>query len=161
MSLIHLCFELSIYETKIQKFVFVDYYGISGLEEFHGKAVALDIKDHDVPFPSLFIIHEIRVRGFQPFLPVNPDADVPNDGHWQDWISLDGVFDDASHSFRRNSLPHSSVTAQPLPQLPPTMTSTGDMSSGTRTLELNASVLTDIIAATRAMPSWKVCEEGL
>ena len=159
MSVIHLCFELSIYETKIQKFIFVNYHGLSGLKKFHGKAVALDIKDHDVPFPSLFIIHEIRARGFHPFSPVNPD--VPNDGHWQDWISLDGVFDDVSHSFRRDSLPQSSVAAQPLPQLPPAMTSTSDMSSGARTLELNASVITDTLAATRAMPSWKACEEGL
>ena len=70
VSLIHLCSELSIYETKIQKFVSVNYHGLSSLAEFHGKAVALDIKDHDVPFPSLFIIHEIRARGFHPFFQV-------------------------------------------------------------------------------------------
>jgi len=95
----------------IQKFVFVNYYDISDFQKFHGKAVALDIKDHDAPFPSLFIIHEIRTRGFQPFIPVNPD--VPNGIHWRDWIPLDGVSEDVSHSFRRNSLPLSSVTAYP------------------------------------------------
>ena len=111
VSLISLCIESSIYKEQIQKFVFVNYYDISDFQKFHGKAVALDIKDHDAPFPSLFIIHEIRTRGFQPFIPVNPD--VPNGIHWRDWIPLDGVSEDVSHSFRRNSLPLSSVTAYP------------------------------------------------
>lgn len=98
----------------IQKFVFVNYYDMVDYRKFHGKAVALDVKDLYAPLPSLFIIHEIRARGFHPFPPVNPD--VPNGNHWQDWITLGGVFDDVSHSFRRSSLPHSSVTAHPLPE---------------------------------------------
>jgi hypothetical protein len=160
VSLIRLCFESSIYKKKIQKFVFINYYDDQPeYEQFHGKAVALDIKDPLVPFPSLFIIHEIRAREFHPFAPVN--LDIPGGSHWQDWIPLEEVFDDVSHSFRRNWLPRSSVTTQPPHQLLPAKTSTGDMSSGARTLELSESVITDILTATRAMPSWKACEEGL
>ena len=98
---ISLFFESSIYKEQIQKFVYINCNGLNG---FHGKAVALDIKDYYAPFPSLFIIHEIRAREFHPFrsTPVNPD--VPNSDHWQDWIPLDRVFDDVSHSFRRNSI---------------------------------------------------------
>ena len=97
--------ELSIYKEQIQKFVFINYYDGRDYQQFRGKAVALDMKDHYAPFPSLLIIREICARGFYPlkFTPVNPD--VPNSDNWQDWISLDGVFDDVSRSFRRNSLP--------------------------------------------------------
>lgn len=77
----------------IRKFVLINYSGREELQPFHGKAVALDIKDRHVPFPSLFIIHEMRVRGFHPFEPVSPA--VPDDILWQGWILSKEVFDDA------------------------------------------------------------------
>jgi hypothetical protein len=52
------------------------------LQDFHGKAIALDIRDHHAPFPSRFILHEMRVRGFHPFEPVQPT--MPDDVLWQD-----------------------------------------------------------------------------
>jgi len=140
----------------IQKFVFVNHYDRPKYRKYHGKAVAFDIKDPLVPFPSLFIIHEIRARESHPFEPVG-SLDVPGDSRWQDWISLEEVFDDVSQSFRRN-LPRSSVTPEPSHQLLP---AAGGMSSGARKLELNENVIADIVAATRAMPSWKACQEGL
>ncbi|KIL67614.1 hypothetical protein M378DRAFT_267851 [Amanita muscaria Koide BX008] len=103
-----------------------------------------------------FINHEMRARGFFPFAP-NPD--MPNNSAWQDWILSDGVFDNISGSFKRNSPPYdsnccnSSVTAQPQLQFPPATTNAGGASSGGCTLALN-----DILAATRAMPSWKACQ---
>ncbi|KAH9068351.1 hypothetical protein EDB83DRAFT_2518706 [Lactarius deliciosus] len=104
---------------------------------FHGKAIALDIKDHHAPSPALFIVHEIA---------------------WQDWIESDGVFDKDSDSFRRNCPPpDNSATVQP-PSFA-TMNA-GGTSSGKGTLPLNADVVADILAAARAMPSWKACEEG-
>ncbi|KIM74763.1 hypothetical protein PILCRDRAFT_14201 [Piloderma croceum F 1598] len=72
----------------IRKFVFINYSGHRYLQQFHGKAIALDIKDKYAPFPSLFIIHEMRIRGFHPFQPVVPT--VPDDICWQDW-NLDHV----------------------------------------------------------------------
>ncbi|KAM6490479.1 hypothetical protein JOM56_013822, partial [Amanita muscaria] len=142
---------------EIQKFVFVNRSDHPSLHKLHGKAIALDIKGRHAPFPSLFIIHEVRA-GFFPFAP-NPD--MPNNSAWQDWILSDGVFDNVSGSFKRNSLPHdsnccnSSVTAQPQLQFPPATTNAGAASSGGCTLALNAD---DILAATRAMPSWKACQ---
>ncbi|KIL67606.1 hypothetical protein M378DRAFT_9375 [Amanita muscaria Koide BX008] len=85
---------------EIQKFVFVNYSDHPTLRKFHGKAIALDIKDRHAPFPSLFIIHEMRARGFHPFAPSNPD--MPEDSAWQDWILSESVFDDVSHSFKRS-----------------------------------------------------------
>ncbi len=134
--------------------MFINYSSRDYLEQFHGKAIALDIKDKYAPFPSLFIIHEMRVRGFHPFQPVTPT--VPDAILWPDWILLDQVFDNASDSFKRDCPPHnlSHGPAQARPLFHPMTTA----SSGQRTVALNADVIADILAATRAMPSWKACE---
>jgi len=136
--------------------VFINYSGHGYLQQFHGKAIALDIKDKYAPFPSLFIIYEMRVRGFHPFQPVVPT--VPDDIPWQDWILSDHVFDNASGSFKRDCPSPNSFSAQA--QLPfyPTTTSGDGASSSQRTVALNADVIADILAATRAMPSWKACQ---
>ena len=75
----------------------------------------------------------------------------------QDWMWLNH----ASDSFKRNRPPPNSkntfsVRTQ-LP-LPGTTTSAGGASSSQRTLELNADDIDDILAATRAMPSWKASQ---
>ncbi|KAH9178216.1 hypothetical protein EDB89DRAFT_1843740 [Lactarius sanguifluus] len=84
-----------------QRFVLVNYSGIPELRTFHGKAVALDSRDHHAPFPSLFLIHEMRVRGLHPFSPTSPE--VPENSPFQDWILLDGVYDNISRSFKRDN----------------------------------------------------------
>jgi len=150
---LRLCFGPSIYSKQIRKFVFINYSGEQDLQQFHGKAIALDIKDRYAPFPSLFIIHELRVRGFHPFQPVTPI--VPDDIHWQDWISSEQVFDDASDSFKRDRPPPNDNDRSAETQLPSHPVTTAP--SGQRTVELNADVIADILAATRAMLSWKAC----
>ncbi|KIJ58947.1 hypothetical protein HYDPIDRAFT_118928 [Hydnomerulius pinastri MD-312] len=144
----------------IRKFVFVNYSGDPALQQLHGKAIALDIRDHHAPFPSLFIIHEMRVRGFHPFQPVAPA--MPDDIPWQDWVLSDGVFDDVSGTFNRGSPLDNgnNLSVQPQAQFQPTTTSRGDASSGPggRTLALSADVISDILAATHAMPSWRACQ---
>lgn len=79
--------------------MFVNYSGAPTLQQFHGKAIALDIKDHHAPFPSLFIIHEIRVRGFHPLQPTAPD--IPDAIPWQDWILSDGLVNNETGTFYR------------------------------------------------------------
>ena len=156
VSLIPLRFGLSIHwEWKqIRKFVLVNYSDHPDLEEYHGKAIALDMTHRYAPFPSLFIIHEMRVRGFHPFSPTQPT--VPNEIAWQNWISSDGVFDNATGSFIRDA---SNVPPlQQQPQLQLTAMNAGGPSSGGGTLALNADVIADILAATHAMPSWKACQ---
>lgn len=152
----------------VRKFVFVNYSGHIGLQQFHGKAIALDIKDRHAPFPSLFILHEMRVRGFNPFGSLHPA--IPNDIPWQDWILLDSLVDHTSHTFKRDGPPDCGghgFPAQMQPQFTqplfqPTMTSSGGgMSSGEcgrQQLELNADVIADILAASHAMPSWRACQ---
>jgi hypothetical protein len=101
----------------------------------------------------------MRVRGFHPFQPVVPT--IPDNIPWQDWILSNHVFDNASDSFKHNRPPpnnNNNIPAQG--QLPshPTTTSAGGASSGQRPLALNADVIADILAATRAMPPWKACQ---
>jgi hypothetical protein len=139
--------------------VFINYSGHNDLREFHGKSLAIDIRDKHAPFPSLFIIHEMRVRGYRPFQPVTPAVQDP--APWQDWILSDGVIDNASGSFKRDSPPddgNDRTFAEP--QLPSGFTTmnVGGSSSGERAVELNENVIADILAATRAMPAWKACE---
>ncbi|KAI9461683.1 hypothetical protein BJY52DRAFT_1415455 [Lactarius psammicola] len=86
-----------------------------------------------------------------------------NDSPWQAWIESDGVYDTVSCSFRRNNLPdsgNSNVAVQLPPQVPLATTNAGGTSSsGKCTLPLNADVIADILAPTRAVPSWMACEE--
>ncbi|KIJ40491.1 hypothetical protein M422DRAFT_256754 [Sphaerobolus stellatus SS14] len=144
-----------IYLMQSGKFVFINYLGARSLQGFHGKAVALDINDRYVPFPSIFIIHKMRVREFNPFQPIIPD--IPDTILWQDWILSDGVFDKASKKFIRDRPPANNNEAGlggSQLQLQPTTSAGG----GGNTLELNADVINSILAATRAMPSWKACQ---
>jgi len=144
-------------KKQIRKFVLINYCNRPYLQPWHGKAIALDIRDRHAPFPSLFIIHEMRVRGFRPFEPISPA--ISHDVSWQDWISSRGVFDDTAGSFNRAPLPdngndNNGGSAQP--QLP--MTSAGGGSSVGLTVDLNPDVIAEILSATRSMPSWKACE---
>ncbi|KAF8126262.1 hypothetical protein EV363DRAFT_1224557, partial [Boletus edulis] len=80
----------------IQKFVFINYCGNPDDQQFHGKAIALDVKDYYAPYPSLFILHELRVRAHRLFRPIDPDIPdaTPDVILWQDWILSDGVFNE-------------------------------------------------------------------
>ncbi|KAF8835485.1 hypothetical protein BDN67DRAFT_1015527 [Paxillus ammoniavirescens] len=80
VRLIRVWFGPSISSKQIRKFVFINYSEDPDLHQFHDKATALDIKDKYAPFPSTFIIHEMRARGFYPFQPVVPT--VPDDIPW-------------------------------------------------------------------------------
>jgi hypothetical protein len=132
-------------EKQIRKFVFVNHSNKPSFQKFHGKAIALDAADHYAPFPALFIIHEMRVRGYQLFQPMSPD--MPHDISWQAWILSDGVFDEASGSFIRSRPPrnikgndnHGNDGFPPQPQLP-TM-SAGEALSGEPTSVLDQGVV--------------------
>jgi hypothetical protein len=66
------------------------------------------------------------------------------------------VFDNTLGSFRRHN--SNSTSAQAPLQFHPTATSAGNTSPGQCVLALNDNVIADILAATRAMPSWKACQ---
>ena len=99
----------------------------------------------------------MRVRGFHPFKPVVPT--IPNDISWPDWIVKNNMFDYASDSFKRGRPTHSDndTFAQTQHSAEPT-TSTDGGPSSQRTLALNADVISEILTATHAMPSWKACQ---
>ncbi|OCB86384.1 hypothetical protein A7U60_g6502 [Sanghuangporus baumii] len=164
---VHLMNIISLYVfspmKQVRKFVFINHSRDEDFQEFHGKAIALDNRDRYAPFPSLFIIHEMRVRGRHPFQP--SDIDLPDDIPWQQRISAGGVYNDVSDSFNRRAPPGSrsgNVSARPLPQTWRATKGTGDTLPGGRRITLNADVIAEILAATRASPSWKACKmEGI
>ncbi|KIJ29392.1 hypothetical protein M422DRAFT_188522, partial [Sphaerobolus stellatus SS14] len=102
-------YTLPPHYKQIHKFVFVNYLGAHSLQQLYGKAVALDINHCHASFPSVFIIHEMCVHGFNPFQPITPD--MPNTIHWKDWILLDSRFDNASTSFIHDHLPANNYEA--------------------------------------------------
>jgi hypothetical protein len=147
--------------VQARKFVFVNHSNKPSLAQFHGKAVALDVRDHHVPFPSLFIIHEILARGAHPWSPVSPD--LPEDPPWQDWVVREGVLRSdgglGSGWFKRDGYPH--VNDGPLVgsvQLQTTAPNEGaNPPVGYSPLALDANTINGILAATREMTSWKTC----
>ncbi|GJJ06172.1 hypothetical protein Clacol_000361 [Clathrus columnatus] len=142
------------YIPAVQKFIFVNYSGFTEHEKFHGRAVALDITHRHAPFPSLFIIHEMRVRGHHPFQPIEPL--LLQDASFQEWIVTDSLFDDSTGTFDRDGPPLRPRRVRAPNQLLTTNPAEG--SSGDRRLALNQDVIQDILAATRSMPSWRACE---
>ncbi|KAJ7081445.1 hypothetical protein C8R44DRAFT_67747 [Mycena epipterygia] len=57
---------------SVQKFVFVNQSQHPALEKFHGKTVDLDPSNSRVPFSGAFVVHEMRSRGFWPWLGDRP-----------------------------------------------------------------------------------------
>ena len=132
----------------------INYSHNRDLDPFHGKAVGLDINDSHAVFPSLFIIHEMRVRGHNPFHPTNPT--IPETFGWQDWIVSDNLFNETTNAFNRDVRAINRYTNVPLQNRPTTGRSDGP--SGGHTIVLDNSVIDEILAATRQSASWKACE---
>ena len=127
-------------------------------QQFDSKAIALDVTDKYAPFLCLFIIHEMRVRGHNPFRTAN--IDVPANIAWQDWVTTLGVLreDGGPGLFRRDG-PRIDFVRDPLLQLPATMTetNTGGLSGTGISLAPDQNAVLEILAASRPMPSWKAC----
>jgi len=137
-------------------FVFVNYSDEQELQEFHGTVVGIDSDDRHAPFPSLLIIHEMRVRGFHPFQPIEPE--LPVQQTFADWIDSDDLWDDKKLGFKRQKPPPSGKPPTERKRTQAKRSTTGASASQTRKLGLNANVIADILTATRAMPSWKACQ---
>ena len=149
----------------MKKFVLFNHSQGEGLQEYDRKAVALDTQSRYTPFPSLFLIHEMRVRGFHPFTPIQPP--IGSNPPFQEWISRLGIYDNSKGAFLREKptgsgrggsgggkidIPFGTTTGQSPQEAP----------EGQILLDLNRNTFMEILAATRAMPSWKACvAEGL
>lgn len=68
--------------------MFINYTRYSREAQYHGKAISLNADDRHAPFPAIFLIHELRVRGFCSFAQ-EPD-DIPTTIQFQDWMAIDG-----------------------------------------------------------------------
>jgi hypothetical protein len=150
-----------IHKKQVKKFVFVNHADEPWLQNFHGKAIAIDIRDSHAPFPSLFIIHEMRVRGHHPFAPAV--YDMPDDIPWQDWLLAEDLVNNIpnSFSFKRDRPPPTQPPPNPYSNnssFQGTTMNAGSASSNRRMVAMNADVISDILAATYAMPSWRSCQ---
>ncbi|KAH9912221.1 uncharacterized protein B0H18DRAFT_1217205 [Fomitopsis serialis] len=150
------------YIPNIRKFILVNYSDNPDLRLFHGKALGLDVRDRHAPFACLFILQEMRVRGHHPFAPVDPD--IPADIIWQDWILSEDILrspSDVAGFFRRDRPDTADLDRNPtlLAQLPPRpLTVDGGAPPRTgHSMALNQDVIAEILAATRASPSWRAC----
>ncbi|TFK71442.1 hypothetical protein BDN72DRAFT_869994 [Pluteus cervinus] len=127
-----------------RKVVHINYLKIPNQSEYHGKVVGLDIHDLHAPFPSLFIIHEMQVRGHRPFLPIEP--------------LIDGISWQNCQTTREGPPPDTNNPESPTMQFQPQTVNTEGEPSGRYQITLNDDVINEILAATRAMPSWKACQ---
>ena len=149
------------------------------MEQFHGKAVALDIKDNRAPLPLLFLVHEYMARGRNFFQP-NPNLRVTND--FQDWIVNDGVVneeDGRSFSFKRKASTSSPAGQSSNVQAPTQATQTSGpaavQSLNVQTLPATqvastsgpsnvimpptADLVEELMAFQHTMPSWKAWQK--
>jgi hypothetical protein len=73
----------------------INHSNSPSLNAFHGRAIRLFPSDSRLPFHGAFLIHEMRVRGHNPFA---HDSRIPLPIGWQSWIGLapddDGGEDD-------------------------------------------------------------------
>ncbi|KAH9033278.1 hypothetical protein EDB85DRAFT_2229768, partial [Lactarius pseudohatsudake] len=136
------------FSPDTKKFIYINHSNHPSLQQFHGKAIALDIRAHYAPFVSLLVIHEWRVRGFNPFQPITPT--IPAQIPWQDWIMSSGLLDEKL-GFKRDGSPSDN-------NFFPSSTSVAHASTGEVALELSNDDVAKILAAARAQPSWKACE---
>ena len=147
---------------QVNKFVFINFsdLGESGLQEYHGKAVALDIKHHHAPYAAAFIIHEMRVRGFNPFQPTT--VEVAPDLPWQNWILATDVYDFSNGVFKRDAGPDqfdapgiAPPSAGPMPRELSTATTTAP---STRMIVIgppDAQVIDNVLTSMHQMPTWR------
>ncbi|KAH9830367.1 uncharacterized protein C8Q71DRAFT_862657 [Rhodofomes roseus] len=146
---------------ELNKYVFVNHSGAPAEAPFHGKAVALESHHANAPFPSLFLVHEYRVRGFFPFR--EPALDVALPVPWQDWLLARGVID-AKGDIRRErpagtNMPTQSGASTPLPACSWLDLAPGCSPPGLYTIAPPTSdVAARIVAATHNLPTWTACE---
>jgi hypothetical protein len=144
--------------------VFVNFSGDGDLQSYHGKCIALDVNHRYAPFPSIFIIHEMRVRGFHPF--AQTQLEMPQNRPWQDWIiSENALQPDATQGlFRREEPPTDpagntqSVPPQTQPENWAPNTAAAASTSESRLPPLSGDTIAQILEATRNTASWRSCE---
>ncbi|KAE9400688.1 hypothetical protein BT96DRAFT_919341 [Gymnopus androsaceus JB14] len=147
------------YLPESGKFVLVNYSDHHSLVPFHGKAIALDSGHRYSPFPSVFIIHEMRVRGRYPFAPISPP--IPSDPTFQDWITTCEVFDPTTKSFIRPEPPRNNNSSNRSRDNNNNDTTALQPMTGvsqSHSLVLNDDAIREIVQATRQMDSWKACQ---
>ncbi|KAJ7481585.1 hypothetical protein FB451DRAFT_1236497 [Mycena latifolia] len=142
---------------EIQRFVLVNHSQDYDLIPFHGKMLPLDIGDRHAPFPSPFLVHEARVRGFNPF---SETTVTISELTWQDWVVTGGIWDEQNNEFRREPPP-----TAPFQNLPPPPALPSDphqpspaAGNGFTIGPMDETTIERILAATWKSASWRACQ---
>ena len=143
-------------QKQQMKYVLVNYSRGRRRAIFHGKALKLEVDHPYSPFPSILLIHEMRVRGHNPFA-LEPDDISPmiEDVDWKREEISDTKHDAAMNLQEGGMILPNTVTGTT------SGNSSGGVPAGMRSLPLNDDVIQEILTATRESASWKACvEEG-
>jgi hypothetical protein len=96
-------------KKQIKRYIFVYFDSYrkltqsQHLQQYHGKAIAVNIDDTFAPLPILFVIHETMARGIN-FVQPTPDEEVTDS--WQRWMVVGGVVnekEDGTFTFNRDA----------------------------------------------------------
>jgi len=132
--------------------VFINYVRSPSDAQYHGKAINLDADDRHAPFPAIFLVHELRVRGFRPF-EQEPD-DIPTISPFQDWMTIDDDVTSTTGSI--NDIPNFSAGNKAASVEPENYS--GGPGPGMMSLPpLNDQTIQAILTASRESVSWKAC----
>ena len=153
----------SSYYQQHRVFVFINFSQERSLEKYHGKTVALNPNHVLTPFPALFLIQEMRTRGFHPWRtdrpipqPLAPTYDVDdNSGEMADFggVSDTGVGFGGSSGMAGPS-GHGEMASSSSSGPRPPSTGTNQPSSAKRTTSVLSKVLKVSKSAFLRKQSW-------
>lgn len=127
-----------------RKFIMVNHSHVKHgwLEDYHGRAIALDPDHPYAPFPGLFLIHEQRVRGFRPF---SPSPNIPEEilpPRWGPIAKKSDLFVGGEQS--QHLTPSGNVSSDPA-------------LDNMRELTIDDATIQEILQASWNSESWKAC----
>ncbi|EJD54075.1 hypothetical protein AURDEDRAFT_53357 [Auricularia subglabra TFB-10046 SS5] len=140
------------FHKETQKYYLINFSGREELAMHHGKAVALDFAHQRAPYPAVFLIHEIRTRGFWPWQEHTVDISANT---YQDWVVRGGYLNEGGH------LSPNAPEPAPLPAPYGDASSLGGQSglgqvSGRKvTLEPPEAIFAQTLAFQQTMPTWR------
>jgi hypothetical protein len=146
------------FSLQAEKFVFINFSDHPRYRHLHQKAIGLQPRDSHAVIPALFLIHECRVRGHNPFCRNPP---IPENIEYADWIPKDGDNIQRLPPPRGLSEPdvEDTVGDKSKPENLAGLGTGADTGHGVNMNELtwDQNTIQKILDAQRYLPTWKEC----